>query len=62
MVIKKAAGLVYEKNDPYYYDVISTDKKDSRVGNCLYVKSSCCNYEEFLRTKLQLLGVNSIIM
>ena len=53
MVTKKAAGLVFGKNDPYYYDVMSTNKKDRRVGNCLYLKCSCCNYGEFLLTKLQ---------
>ena len=61
MVTKKAAGLVFEKNDPYYYNVtcISTNNKDCGVGNFLYSKCSCCNYGEFLLTKLELLSVNS---
>ena len=61
MVTKKAAGLVFEKNDHYYYNVtcISTKNKDHGVGNFLYSKFSCCNYGEFLLTKLQLLSVNS---
>ena len=50
MVSKKAAGLVFEKSDDYYYNVtcISTNNKDYGVGNLLYSKGSCCNYGEFL--------------
>ena len=49
MVTKKAAGLVFEKNDPYYYNVtcISTNNKDCGVGNFLYSKCSCCIMESF---------------
>lgn len=38
MVTKKAEGLVFEKGDPYYYNVtcISTNNKDCGVGNFLY--------------------------
>ena len=58
---QKTAGLVYEKNDPYYYNVtcVSTNNKDCGVGNFLYSKCSCCNYGEFRLTKLQLLSVTS---
>ena len=64
MVTKKAAGLVFffKKRSLLlrcYMHVFPLITRDCGVGNFLYSKGSCCNYGEFLLTKLQLLSVNS---
>lgn len=49
MVTKKAAGLVFEKSDDYYYNVtcISTNNKDCEVGNFLYLRVLAVIMESF---------------